>query len=115
MYSATFTFAKGEYDDEFHQLDKVIADVAKGIPGYLGEEAWENPSSGLISTVYYWETLEALQQLVQHPAHIAAKQKQAQWISGYHIVIAQVIRSYGDGGIRHPLSAVSGPASIHRP
>ncbi len=64
--------------------------------GYLGEEAWENPSNGLISTVYYWETLAALQQLVEHPTHLAAKQKQAKWISGYHIVIAQVIRSYGD-------------------
>ena len=48
MYSATFTFAKGEYDEEFYQLDKVIADTAKGIPGYLGEEAWENTSAGLI-------------------------------------------------------------------
>jgi heme-degrading monooxygenase HmoA len=114
MYSATFTFAKGEYDEEFHQLDKVIADVAKGIPGYLGEEAWENPSAGLISTVYYWETLDALQQLVQHPAHIAAKQKSAQWIRGYHIVVAQVLRSYGDGGISHPLVAVDGPASLHQ-
>lgn len=36
MYSATFTFAKGEYDEEFYQLDKVIADTAKGILGYLG-------------------------------------------------------------------------------
>ena len=103
MYTATFTFAKGEYDDEFHRLDQLIANIAKEIPGYLGEEAWENPSTGLISTVYYWETLDALQQLVAHPAHIEAKQKQAQWINGYHIVIAQVIRSYGDGGIAHPL------------
>lgn len=115
MYCATFTFAKGEYDEEFYQLDKVIADVAKAIPGYLGEEAWENTSAGLISTVYYWETLEALHQLVEHPAHIAAKQKQAQWISGYHIVIAQVICSYGDGGIGHPLATTTGPASSNSP
>ena len=31
MYSATFTFAKGEYDDEFHRLDRAIAEVAKAI------------------------------------------------------------------------------------
>lgn len=115
MYSATFTFAKGENYDEFHHLDKVIADVAKGISGYLGEEAWENPTAGLISTVYYWETLEALQQLVEHPAHIAAKRKQAQWINGYHIVVAQVIRSYGDGGIGHPLAAATGAPPSHQP
>lgn len=72
MYSATFTFAKGEYDDEFHRRDQAIAELAKSIPGYLGEEAWENTASGLISTVYYWETLDALRQLVEHPMHLAA-------------------------------------------
>ncbi|WP_148714466.1 antibiotic biosynthesis monooxygenase family protein [Chitinolyticbacter meiyuanensis] len=105
MYTATFTFAKGEYDAEFHALDQAIAEFAKAIPGYAGEEAWENAETGLISTVYYWETLEALQQLIAHPKHLIAKQQQAKWINGYQIVIGQVLRSYGDGGIPHPLAA----------
>lgn len=107
MYSATFTFAKCEYDDEFHRRDQAIAELARSVPGYLGEEAWENSASGLISTVYYWETLEALQQLVEHPMHLAAKQQQGRWISGYHVTIAQVLGSYGDGGIAHPLAQVT--------
>ncbi|CAM3989181.1 ABM domain-containing protein [Bordetella tumbae] len=107
MYTSTFTFAKRDYDDEFHALDSVIAQTAKSIPGYLGEESWENPATGLISNVYYWETLEALQRLIDHPAHIAAKQQQARWLDGYQIVIAQILRSYGDGGISHPLTGVS--------
>jgi len=104
VYSATFTFAKGEYDDEFHRRDQAIAELAKSIPGYLGEEAWENTASGLISTVYYWETLDALRQLVEHPMHLAAKREQGRWLKGYHITIAQVLRSYGDDGIAHPLA-----------
>ena len=52
MYTATFTFAKGQYDDEFYALDNAIAQVAKSIPGYLGEEAWENHETGLVSNVY---------------------------------------------------------------
>lgn len=103
MYSATFTFAKGDYDDEFHARDQAIADIARSIPGYLGEEAWENASSGLISTVYYWDSMEALKQLVEHPQHLEAKQLQSRWLQGYHVTIAQVLRSYGDGGIAHPL------------
>ena len=102
MYTSTFTFAKGEYDEEFHAFDKAIAETAKAIPGYLGEEAWENPSTGLISNVYYWESMEALEALVQHPAHLDAKQRQAKWLNGHHIVIAQVVGSYGDGRISHP-------------
>ena len=115
MYSSTFTFAKREFDDEFHALDNVIAQIAKSIPGYLGEESWENPSSGLISNVYYWESMESLQALMAHPAHIAAKQRQAQWLKGYQVVIAQVLGSYGDKGIAHPLAHVTLPLQGHTP
>lgn len=113
MYTATFTFAKREFDDEFHALDSVIAGAARSTPGYLGEESWENPSNGLVSTVYYWDTLASLQALMKHPAHIAAKQRQQQWLAGYQVVIAEVIGSYGDGGIAHPLAGVTLHPSGH--
>ena len=106
MYTSTFTFAQREFDDEFHALDNVIAQIARSTPGYLGEESWENPSNGLISNVYYWETLESLQVLMKHPAHIDAKQRQGQWLAGYQVVIAQVVGSYGDGAIAHPLAGM---------
>lgn len=106
MYTATFTFAKREFDDEFHALDNVIAEAARSTPGYLGEESWESAATGLVCNVYYWQTLEALQALMQHPSHLAAKQQQQRWLDGYQIVIAEVVRSYGDGGIAHPLAGV---------
>lgn len=96
MYSSTFIFAKKQYDEDFYRLDQAIAKAAKEIPGYLGEEAWENPTTGLISNVYYWETLEALQSLVQHPRHLEAKAAQSNWLDGYQVVISQVIKTYGD-------------------
>jgi heme-degrading monooxygenase HmoA len=96
MYSSTFIFAKGEWDEEFHRLDEAIAKAAKATPGYLGEESWENTSTGLISNVYYWESLEALQSLMRHPTHLQAKAAQAQWLAGYQVVISQVLRTYGD-------------------
>ena len=107
MYTATFTFAPREFDDEFHALDSVIAEAARSSAGYRGEESWQNPANGLICTVYYWDTLESLQALMSHPAHIAAKQRQQQWLAGYQVVIAEVIGSYGDDGITHPLAGVT--------
>ena len=104
MFTATFTFAPGHYDAEFHALDARIAEMARAIPGYLGEEAWENPGTGLVSNVYYWDSMEALQQLMQHADHREAKSRQASWLKGYQVVIAQVLHSYGDGGIPHPLN-----------
>jgi hypothetical protein len=77
MYSSTFIFSPATFDETFHRLDEEIATFAKSIPGYLGEETWENEATGLVSNVYYWETLEALQQLTQHPTHLLAKSNQA--------------------------------------
>lgn len=104
MYTSTFTFKPGDYTDEFHALDDAIAAIARSIPGYLGEETWENPKTGLVSNVYYWDSMEALQLLVSHPKHIQAKQSQAQWLRGYQVVIAEVVSTYGDGLIEHPAS-----------
>jgi heme-degrading monooxygenase HmoA len=100
MYSSTFIFAKADWDEEFHRLDAAIAQAAKATPGYLGEESWENAASGLISNVYYWESLEALQALMRHPTHLEAKSRQAQWLAGYQVVISQVLRTYGDSRLQ---------------
>jgi heme-degrading monooxygenase HmoA len=96
MISSTFIFAKEQFDAEFHRLDAAIAEAARSTPGFLGEESWENSASGLISNVYYWESLEALQLLMKHPKHLEAKSKQQKWLAGYQVVISQVIRIYGD-------------------
>lgn len=96
MFSSTFIFVKRQYDDEFHRLDQEIAEAARATPGYVGEESWENAATGLISNVYYWESLEALQALIKHPTHLQAKSKQENWLAGYQVVISQVLRIYGD-------------------
>ena len=102
MISATFIFKKKQFDDAFHALDNHIAAFAKQTTGYLGEETWENPSNGLISNVYYWRDKVGLDQLINHPAHLKAKQQQSTWLDGYHIIIAEVLDSYGDGKLSHP-------------
>jgi heme-degrading monooxygenase HmoA len=111
MYSSTFIFAKGQYDDDFHRLDQVIADTAKSIPGYLGEESWESEATGLISNVYYWDSLESLQALVRHPKHLEAKAAQAKWLAGYQVIISEVLRSYGDGKLSHPAASAAAAQS----
>lgn len=96
MYTATFTFTAKEFDAEFYELDNKIAAAAKAIKGYLGEEAWEQPQTGKISTVYYWDSLEALQQLINDPSHLLAKQAASKWLEKYHVTISQVLKTYGD-------------------
>lgn len=107
MYSATFIFAKKQFDPTFHRLDAEIAAAAKAIPGYIGEETWENAATGLVCNVYYWRTLEALQELMRHPSHLEAKAGQGHWLAGYQVVISQVLRTYGDAGLGHLLPATA--------
>ena len=99
MYTSTFIFAKKEFDDEFHALDQAIAAAAKAIPGYLGEETWVNPANGLVSNVYYWDSLEALHVLMKDPSHLLAKARQEKWLDGYRVIIAEVQRQYGVKGL----------------
>jgi heme-degrading monooxygenase HmoA len=108
LYTSTFIFAKGQYDEEFHRLDAAIAEAAKSIPGYLGEESWENAATGLISNVYYWSSLEALRALMEHPRHLEAKARQGRWLEGYQVVVAQVLHAYGDGKLAHPAAGSPG-------
>ena len=109
IHSSTFIFAKRQYDDEFHRLDQQIAAAAKNLPGYLGEEAWENPATGLVSNVDDWSSLEALQALMAHPTHLQAKAAHAKWLAGYRVVIAQVMRAYGGGDILDGIVAFDAP------
>ena len=109
MYSATFIFDKKQFDNVFYALDNAIAAAAKETEGYMGEESWENTETGRVCNVYYWQSMVGLQALMQHPKHLEAKANQANWLNGYQIVIAEVVRAYGDGSIAHPTATFNHP------
>ncbi len=101
MYSAAFIFEPGAYDERFHTLDALIEEAALATPGYLGAELWHSPDGVLRNATYFWESEEALRSFSAHPKHLEAKRQYTQWYKGFHIVISQVLRSYGDGKIAH--------------
>lgn len=101
MYSAAFIFEPGEYDARFRELNALIDAAARATPGYVGAESWRSPDGARANATYYWESLEALREFSRHPKHVEAKREYARWYRGYHIVIAQVVRSYGDGMLTH--------------
>jgi hypothetical protein len=37
---------------------------------------------------------------MEHPKHLEAKYKQANWLAGYQVVISQVLRTYGDSKLQ---------------
>lgn len=70
-----------------------------GEPNDRAHFQWVNVHDG--------ESKDALQVLIRHPAHISAKERLAQWLNGYQVVLAEVVRVYGDDGIAHPLARLT--------
>lgn len=101
MYSASFIWQPGVYDEEFHRLNGLIESVARSLPGFLGTEVWQSADGARRNAVYYWDDLETLGQFSRHPDHQEAKRQYARWYNGYHIVVSEVLRSYGDGAFPH--------------
>jgi hypothetical protein len=102
MLSATFLFTKKQYDDEFNRLDGLIDAAVKANPEYRGKDSWDNAEKGLRCVVYYFETRAGLDALRSLAVHREAKAQYAKWYGGYHVVVAEVLESYGDGTIDHP-------------
>ena len=50
-YSSTFIFETKNLTEEFDRIDSEIAQRARQIPGFLGEEAWHNEDTGLHAEV----------------------------------------------------------------
>jgi heme-degrading monooxygenase HmoA len=101
MYSAAFIFEPGDYDDRFHELNALIDAAAQATAGYLGVESWRSKDGRISNATYYWADLESLKTFSRHPKHVEAKREYAKWYRGYHIVVSQVLRSYGDGTMQH--------------
>lgn len=101
MYSAAFIFRPGKYDDEFHRLNGLIDAAAKNTDGYMGAETWRSADGKMLNATYYWESLEALREFSRNRHHLEAKKQYSKWYDGYHIVISEVLRSYGDDSIEH--------------
>ncbi len=101
MISASFIFTETDLDEEFFKLDAMIAEAAEKTPGFLGKEGWVTPDGGKKNSVYYWEDQTALRAFSTHPLHLEAKAQYAKWYGGFHVVISEVIKSYGDGAFAH--------------
>lgn len=102
-YSSTFIFETKNLTDEFNEIDSEIAERAREIEGFLGEEAWHNEETGLHAEVYYWDSMDSLRELISMDTHQLAKQRYGEWLGEYRVVIAEVQAVYGNPvlGLEH--------------
>ena len=101
MISATFLWEPGGSDAEFERLNAAIDAVARANPGFVAAESWQATAGSRRAVVYYWRDDASLHEFARDPVHAEAKRQYARWYRGYHVVIAEVVRSYGDGAFAH--------------
>lgn len=101
MFSASFIFEPGTYDDKFRALDAIIQAAAEATDGYLGQENFKSADGKKINAIYYWTSLESLKEFSSHPKHLEAKRQYQLWYNSFHIVISEIVKSYGDGRLSH--------------
>ena len=112
MFSISFIFKPGTYDDEFHRLDDATQAVADGTEGFLGSETWWSDDRTVCNAIYYWANLKHLDDFAQAVTHKEAKASYDRWYDGYQVVVAEIRTAYGDGRLEHITTPV---ASIRRP
>lgn len=101
MFSCSFIFTPGEYDDEFYRLDNSIQQYAESMTGYLGTDRWFSEDKLSKNVIYYFKDQESVREFANFSDHKEAKAKYARWYKGYQVVISEVKASYGDGNYPH--------------
>jgi heme-degrading monooxygenase HmoA len=112
VFSISFIFKPGTYDDEFQRLDAAVGAVAKSTEGFLGSESWWSKDGTKCNAIYYWADLKHLSDFAQAMPHKEAKASYDRWYHGYQVVVAEIRSAYGDGRLEHITTPI---ANIRRP
>ena len=114
MFSISFIFKPGTYDDEFHRLDDAIAGVARRTEGFLGSETWVSHDGKTLNAIYYWADLGHLRDFAQAIEHRQAKASYARWYDAYQVIVAEIRSVYGDGRLEHITNAIARVSPVGR-
>lgn len=101
MYCVQFIFEERDLSEEFFALDALIAQAAEDNSGFVGKDSWVSADGGRRNSIYYWRDEDALKLFSRHPKHLEAKKRYQEWYSGFHVVISQVTKTYGDHAFAH--------------
>ena len=68
---------------------------------------------GLFNATYYWADMDSLKIFSGNTDHLEAKRDYKLWYKGFHIVVSEVLRAYGDGSLEHITASAAHPAATH--
>jgi heme-degrading monooxygenase HmoA len=93
-YAVIFTSQQTQDTSGYDATADRMAELAQGMPGYLGIETARGPD-GLGITVSYWASEDAIANWKRHAEHrIAQDRGKKQWYEHYELRVAKVERAY---------------------
>ncbi len=93
-YAVIFTSRRTPQDGGYGETAERMAELAEGMPGYLGIESARG-ADGLGITVSYWASEEAIANWKRHSEHRDAQNRgKGQWYEHYELRVAKVERCY---------------------
>lgn len=101
MFCVQFIFDAGGLTEEFFEIDGLIDQAANANDGFIGKDNWVAKGGSRFNSIYYWQNEASLKAFSQHPKHLEAKRRYQEWYNGFHVVISEIIKTYGDGAFDH--------------
>lgn len=93
-YAVIFTSRRTPDEQGYSETADRMAELAKGMPGYLGIESARG-SDGIGITVSYWTDEPAIANWKRQVEHRAAQERgKTQWYEHYELRVARVERAY---------------------
>lgn len=93
-YAVIFTSSRTSAENGYGETAARMAELAKGMPGYLGIESARG-LDGIGITVSYWSSEAAIAEWKRHAEHMAAQSRgKREWYEHYELRIARVERAY---------------------
>ena len=94
-------FQRESLNEEFFALDALIEEAAQDNPGFAGKDSWVSTDGGRRNSIYYWNDQVSLSAFSRHPKHLEAKMRYQEWYGGFHVVVSEISKAYGDGAFIH--------------
>jgi heme-degrading monooxygenase HmoA len=101
-YAVIFPSQRTPGDQDYEETARLMAELARTMPGFLGIESARS-SDGFGITVSYWRDEASIRNWRRYSEHVMAQERgKREWYQHYELRIARVERSYsgpeGRGG-----------------
>lgn len=94
MIAVIFTSQRTSFNEEYHEYNLQLEEIAKQLPGFVKQESVRD-QNGFGISISYWKDEESAKQFKKHPLHLEAQQKgKKAYYEWYDVKVCTINRQY---------------------